>query len=400
MSSLKPLKSSLGQPAEGESKFFARKKITDKILRKLSNGENLLLSAPRRIGKSSILKDIVRNQIDNEIIKYMIVQSVNSQEEFFKKLFNELLEDTEILEGVGSYLAKTSATLRSYVSRISGISLDGITLNPEEVINYYEECIKLISSFKTDKKIIIFIDEFPDALNNILKNDENLAINFLQQNRDMREKFSSSNLQFVYTGSTGLKNVVRKFKKLDLINDIETINVPPFRDDEARELIGRLVLGYQEELEEFNLDAETIEYILTIITWKLPYYMQIIVDGLFEYYEESEEPITKDTVDLILSELVKSKSNHSDYFENWKDRLSRAFKGDEYSFAIDVLNFIAKNETIDYAEFCDLASKHNVSEHRYVLDVLEHDGYVSEDEKKYGFNSILLKNWWFINVAI
>jgi hypothetical protein len=400
MSSLKPLKSSLGQPAEGESKFFARKKITKKILRKLSNGENLLLSAPRRIGKSSILKDIVRNQTDDEIIKYMIVQSVNSQEEFFKKLFNELLEDKEIFEGIQSYLTKASSTLKSYASRISGISLEGITLNPEEVINYYEECIELISSFKTDKKIIIFIDEFPDALNNILKNDEKLAINFLQQNRDMREKFSDNNLQFVYTGSTGLKNVVRKFKKLDLINDIETIKVPPFSDAEARELIQRLVLGYKEEIEEFYIDEDTIDYILETITWKLPYYMQIIADGLFEYYEEKEEVINNNTVDLILSELVKSKSNHSDYFENWKDRLSRAFKGDEYSFAIDVLNFIAKNEIIDYAEFCDFASKHNVIEHRYVLDVLEHDGYISEDDNKYGFNSILLKNWWFINVAI
>ena len=400
MSNLKPLKSSLGQPAEGEGRFFAREKITNKILRKLSNGENLLISAPRRIGKSSILKNIVRNQTDKEIIKYMIVQSVNSQEEFFKKLFNELIEDKEIFEGVQGYLAKASSTLKSYASRISGISLEGITLNPEEVINYYQECIELISSFKTEKKIIIFIDEFPDALNNILENDEALAVNFLQQNRDMREKFSNNNLQFVYTGSTGLKNVVRKFKKLDLINDIVTIKVPPFNDDEARELIERLILGYQEEIKEFEIDEETIAYIVQIIRWKLPYYMQIIVDGLFEHYEDNEEIINRNTVDFILSELVKSKSNHSDYFENWKDRLSRAFKGGEYSFAIDVLNFIAKNEFIDYAEFCDLASKHNVDEHKYVLDVLEHDGYMSEDEGKYGFNSILLKNWWFINVAI
>ncbi len=397
MSDLQILKSSLGQPAEGEKRFFPRTKITKKILRKLSNGENLLISAPRRIGKSSILKDIVKNQSEQEIIKYMIVQSVNSQEEFFKKLFNELIEDKEIFEGVSGYLTRISPVVNSYINRVNGIK--GVTLKDPMPINYYKECIKLIESFKTDKKIIIFIDEFPDALNNILEKDESLAINFLQQNRDMREKFSDNNLQFIYTGSTGLKNVVRKFKKLDLINDIETIKVPPFTDDEARELIQRLVLGFKAEIAEFDIDADTIIYILEKITWKLPYYMQIIVDGLFEYYEDNEVTIDNDTVDCVLSELVKSKSSHSDYFENWKDRLSRAFKGDEYNLAIDVLNFIAKNDSIDYAEFCDAASKHNVSEHRYILDVLEHDGYISENNKIYGFNSILLKNWWFINVA-
>ncbi len=400
MSALKPLQSSLGQPAEGKKKFFPRDKITKKILRQLEKGENILLSAPRRIGKSSILKDIVRNQSKQEIVKYMIVQSVNSQEEFFKKLYNELIEDKEIFEGVERYLKKASSTLRSYASRVSGVSLDGITVNPDEVIDYYEECIKLIASFKTDKKIIIFIDEFPDALNNILEKDEALAINFLQQNREMREKFSDNNLQFVYTGSTGLKNVVRKFKKLDLINDIQTIKVPPFSDDEARKLIQRLILGYQEEIKEFDIDEKTITYILKVITWKLPYYMQIITDGLFEFYEDNEVRIDKSVVDLILNELVKSKSAHSDYFENWKDRLSRAFKGDEHSLAIEVLNFIAKNDVIDFAEFCDLASKHNITDFKYTLDVLEHDGYISENNKKYGFNSILLKNWWFINVAI
>ena len=400
MNDLRPLKSSLGQPAEGEKKYFPREKIVKKILRKLDAGENILISAPRRIGKSSILKHIARNQEDNQIIKYMIVQSVNSQEEFFKKLFNELIEDKEIFEGVNGYLKKATSTVKGYARRINGISLDGITINPDEVINYYEECIKLISSFKTYKKIIIFIDEFPDAVNNILDNDEKLAINFLQKNREIREKFSNENLQFVYTGSTGLKNVVRKFKKLDLINDIKTIEVQPFSDDEARELLQRLVLGYQEEIEEFNINEETIEYILEKISWKLPYYMQIIVDELFEYYEDKEEEITNDTLDFVLSEIVKSKSTHSDYFENWRDRLSRAFKHEDYSFAIEVLNHISKNEYIDYAEFCDMSVKHEVEDHKYVLDVLEHDGYISEDDKKYGFNSILLKNWWFINVAI
>lgn len=399
MENLEPLRSSVGQPAEGDKKYFPRDKIVKKIFRKLNNGENLLISAPRRIGKSTILKHMVKHHDTKQIIKYMIVQSVNTQEEFFKKLFNELLNEKEIFEGVQGYLQRASSTVKGYASRVTGFNIKGGVQLGDEKIDYYQECINLIESFKTKKQIIIFVDEFPDTLNNILEIDKSDAINFLQKNRDLRLNFSDKNLQFVYTGSTGLKNVVRKFDKLDLINDIKTIEVPPFNEDEARELIQRLILGFQNEIEEFNIEDDVVEYILQKITWKLPYYIQIIIDELFEYYEDNEEDITKDTIDFILSEIVKSKSTHADYFENWKGRLKKAFKDGDHTFAIEILNYISKNGSIQYNILHDMSVEFEVIDLRYIIDVLIHDGYISEEDKIYGFNSILLKEWWFTNVA-
>ena len=401
MDKLKPLKSSAGQPAEGENKFFPRTKIVNKINRNLNRGENLLISAPRRIGKSSILKHIKNNPPENQIIKYMIVQSVDSSEEFFKKLFNELLNDKAIFDGISGYLTRTGNTVKKYTSRITGVNVNGsIDFDPNEHIDYYHECIQLITEFQiNDKKIIIFIDEFPDALNNILEKDRTLAIKFLQQNRDLMELFSSSNLQFVYTGSTGLKNIVKKLDRLDLVNHLKNIQILPLTKDEAKELILRLIEGFKEENNKFDIADDVIEYILDKIVWRIPYYMQIITDELFEFYDETENTINKDIVEFVLSELVKSKSNHSDYFENWKKRLKTAFQHQDYEFAIEVLNYIAKNNAIEHSVFHDLSIKNNVDDHRYILDVLQHDGYISEDNQYYGFNSILLKEWWYINVA-
>ncbi len=400
MSELKPLQSLIGPPANGEKKYFPREKIVNKIRRKLSSGHNLLISAPRRIGKSTILKYIENHPMENEIIKYIIVQRIDTEEQFFKILYNELINDKEIFAGIDGYIKKSSNAVKGYLDRITGISLSGkIEIDPNEKVNYYEECIKLIDCFQTEKDIYIFIDEFPDALNNILKIDKNLALKFLQKNRDLRIAFSDKNLRFLYTGSTGLKNVVKKLEKLDLINDINNIEVPPFNKEEAEELIKRLVLGFKEEIKEFEISQDVIDYIQEKISWKLPYYMQIIVEELFEYYEYKEETITKDTVDYVLQEIVKSKSNHSDYFENWKKRLKDAFKNEEYIFATEVLNYICKNDSIEYSVFYDLSIEQEIDDCKYILDVLEHDGYVSEDNKKYGFNSILLKEWWYINVA-
>lgn len=404
----KPLKSALGQPAEGEDRYFPRPKIVKKIRRQLNRGENLLLSAPRRIGKSSILKHIKQQPEADQIILYISVMSVDSSQAFFKQLFNELIKNRQIFDGITGYLAKAGNAIKARVSQITDVSLTtgNIKLDPNQAVDYYAECERIFLDFdqdgKADKKIIVFIDEFPDALNNILEQQHSQAIHFLQQNRDLRMRFSQTRLQFVYTGSTGLKNVVKKLDKLDLINDIVEIKVPPLSQEEAKELIWRLTLGFQRENPAFALSDATIEHILNKISWRLPYYMQIIVYELFEHFEEAEDEeqqLDEGSVDLILSEMVKSKSSHADYFENWKRRLKTALKHQDHRLALEVLNYLAKHPSIEYSEFFNLAVKHAPADGKYVLDVLEHDGYISEDNKKYAFNSVLLQQWWALNVA-
>ena len=49
-----------GPPAEGD-KYLRRQYINDVFWDQIKGGEHILISAPRRVGKSSIMKDIVIN---------------------------------------------------------------------------------------------------------------------------------------------------------------------------------------------------------------------------------------------------------------------------------------------------------------------------------------------------
>ncbi len=402
---MEPLKSCTGGSAEGENRFFKRAKIIQKIRRKLANGEHLLISAPRRIGKTSILKHIRDTPEQNQIIKYLIVQSVESIEEFNKRLLDELIKDQQIFNGLDGFKQRAGATVKKHLSRVKTISQKGVELNKDVTIDYYAELNELFDELKNhDKQIIVFIDEFPDAVTNIDKSDRRNAIKLLQQQREIREKYKNSQIQLVYTGSTGLKNVVKKLGDIHLVNNLVEIKVPPLRLPEAREFMQRLVLGKQQELDTFDVSDEVIAYTLKKIQWFLPYYIQIIVEELFDQHEEDESypppPITIETIDTLFKALIKSNSAHGDYFDHWKIRL-KGFEKRERQLAIEVLNLTADQGTISYEQYHDLAVKHAVIERQHVLEVLQNDGYLSGDEndQHYGFNSILLKEWWVNNVT-
>ena len=121
MIALEPLHILTGPPADGKNKFFKRDKIITEIWEKLERAENLLVVAPRRVGKSSILKNIERYPKDGYIVQYHITMGVESSNEFFKKIYDSLLEDENILGFIKRNLEKIELYFTSLYRRIIGV---------------------------------------------------------------------------------------------------------------------------------------------------------------------------------------------------------------------------------------------------------------------------------------
>lgn len=401
MKKLEPLYSSTGRAADGKDKYFQRKNIEKRIWSKIKKGEDILLAAPRRTGKSSILKFLTRNPQEGYLVKYKAVQSVDSINEYFKQIYKLLLEDDSIFGFYEAQYEKAKGGLKAFISKIRGISIKGITIDPEERIDYYVECKTLLRILPEGFDTLLFlIDEFPDAVRNISIDDKKEGIRFLQFIRDIRQEFNDTRIQFVYSGSIGLGNVVNKLGRSDLINDILNVEVPPLSREEAKELISRLVLGFKEDNEDFEIEPQIKEHILNKESWLIPYYIQIIVDELFEFYSEADTQLTVNTVDETINKIIRDRYKYQDYFDNWKTRLKQAFEKDEYHCALDILNFISTKGSIDHDAIYNISVKHQMDDLKDITNVLEYDGYINKSQEKvYKFNSIILKEWWYINVA-
>jgi hypothetical protein len=397
---MQPLKSTIGSPATGAAHYFERPQLSQDIRRGLDRGSNLLISAPRRIGKSSLIKHLLTQAAANEIMLYISVQSATCSNDFFEKLFKALIKNNAIFGRLNGFQHRASAKLKSIISRFRGIYIEGgVQIDENEHIHYYTELQTLISELH-DKKVILLLDEFPDAVANMLRYDKKQAIEFLLQMRELRQISTELGLQFILTGSSGLANVVSQLGENDLINDLEEIKVPPYSETEAKLLMQRLVLGYQADNAYFQINDLTLDYILEKITWCLPYYLQIIVKSLFEEFDNTQALIEPATVDKVVAEMLTARSEYYGYFEYWHKRLAHDLDKTSYQAAIVILNQLASDQISSLVQIKALtfAEPPNLSI-KQILNILEHDGYISQHNKQYGFNSFLLKQWWLAHVA-
>lgn len=388
-----PLKSIIGQAARGED-FFPRPNITNEIWQKLHTGSNLLLVAPRRVGKTSILYNLLDATLEKYIVIYYISESVNNKNEFYQKLFNHIVER---ISAIDKYRAKFSSFAKEFLVSIESIGKEGIKFRHDSTISFHQEIFKLMRKIDLgENKIIVLIDEFAQTVENIFQDEgKGAAINFLESKREIRlEPNISTKLQFVYAGSIGLENIVNKINATSTIDDLAPIKVPPLSEKEAKLFSNEIINGLG-----IKIDNEAFNYLLNKIGWWIPFHFQIIIAEAKKILCEKEKDIiTKETIDQSISDVLE----HRIYFELWFTRLRKAYKGEEFSFIKEILNITSENKTIKSNEISNLATKFKLKDtYNNLINVLKHDGYINnnDDPKIYRFNSPLLREWWYRNVA-
>ena len=391
-----PINTIVGQVASGDD-FYNRPKLIEDLWNRIESGSNILLSAPRRVGKSSLLKFIEDNPWENFHIINIITQSVNNENEFFRKLYTHVYE---LLNKKDKLVEK----FKNIVGQkdVTELTKDGIKLE-NKPLSYYDSLVKVFEKLNLENdKIIIMIDEFAETIENIIKDEENenqgkkKAISFLQKNRELRHlSFLKNKVQFVYAGSIGLENVVSRLEFTSSINDLYSFKLPPLTENEANELVYTKILNGC----EMSFDIEQFRYLLTKIEWYIPFYFQLALDEIYRlFHYEDQHEITNKVIDKALNNAIE----HRGYFEPWSDRLRKAFKGKEYNFIKEVLNAASQSKTLSSSVIYDKAIQWEVTEnYKSIINSLIYDGYINnnDDPKEYRFNSPILKMWWYKYVA-
>ena len=377
----------IGPPVEGED-FFGREKEIRKANRLLDSNHSLLLSAPRRIGKSSLAKRLIEEKQQQGWICVYIDLEETTTEEGFLRLVIESFKKNGIWKQLTEGMSKGVATL---LDRIEKVTIGGVVDfdigKREEQEDLYKNLKELI---KHDEDTFIVVDELTLFLG-ILNKSENGAekvafiLNWLRSLRQV----SKTNVRWLFCGSVGLRNFTSAMNLGYTINDLMEFGLGELSREEAEGLLSGLCKS-----EDMEMSEELINYTLDKLHWNIPYFIQVIFSKLAEEYEDK---VTKESIDIAYDKLCSE-----NYLSTWSERLSeyREFEvparqilkslstqpaGMERDAMLNILmtgQDASKVEEIDY-----LLSK--------VLEMLENDGYILKMDSIRAFRSPLLRDYWF-----
>jgi tetratricopeptide (TPR) repeat protein len=260
-----------GAPVMNDDMFFGRRQLVDRILQTIHNN-SLLLYGERRIGKTSIQHQLKRRllEIDDPYFAfhpvYIDLQGT-PQEQFFWTIARDVVE--ELAPALGD-LAITGSAPADYGHR-------DLVGDLRAVIRHLQG-----TSSKT-VKLVLLIDEVDEL------NEYDPRIN--QRLRSLFMKNFAENLVAVVSGVEIKKRWEREGSPW--YNFFEEIEVRPFDEQEARDLIRKPIEGV------FKADADVVDRIISL-TGGRPYLIQKVCVALVtRLHEERRRKMTVADVDAV-----------------------------------------------------------------------------------------------------
>lgn len=387
------MKNVIGLPARGEN-FYQRSREVEKVTRALSNGNNIQITAPRRVGKTSILWFLLDNSIEERHYVYVDTESVADASHFYKKILEGIVNDPKISSSLKLKSGLEDKTNRIF-QKIKSIKLFNAALefNQEATVrDYYEEFLHFLTAYASveDAELVLLIDEFPQTIENIRNKDTEAAVNFLQRKRELRiDPVISRKVRFIYTGSIGLNQTVSSINATATINDLASIEVEPLSEQEAIDLFGKL-LAYNSRM----LHPGAVSALKDILQWYIPFHIQLIVQEIIQATQAHTE-ITAEIVENAIEELLSLR--HKNHFDHYYSRLRTHFKNGAFKYADALLKALAEKRLLNKRDCLELAAQYEQeADYRQIIENLMYDGYIHFNTAQgvYLFNSPILKRWW------
>ena len=392
------LKQGLGNWVDGD-RFFDREKEMSRFREYLLDGVSLLLVAPRRIGKTSFMREAGRLLSAEIIALHVDLQKSASPEEAIVELglacrphkpiwmkaagtFGDLLNKLESIK-----LSELAVTLRS--------SLSGDNWRDKG-----DELLSVLSSAarSSGKPVVLFLDEVPILVNRILKDPATdlaarklKADQFMSWMRDNALRYKGS-LVIVVTGSIGLEPVLRSAGLSGTINAFHAFELTPWKDDIATACL--LALAREKS---FPLPESIAAHMVSRLGCSIPHHVQMYFDHVMTAYilDDLSGDVTQALVDEVYEKRMTGLRGHAELM-HMEERLRLVLDDRLFELALHLLTETAVVGQLTTAASAAIASilKATRTDLLETLAILEHDGYLRKSRKEFIYVSHLVRDWW------
>lgn len=374
----------IGPPAEGD-RYLPRPLVEEVFWAALQNGEHMVLVAPRRVGKSSIMKALVAVDRQDLVLVYQNIESCGTSAELYSRLWQLILEHVNLKK---QFSQRSKEWLAGW--KIKGFSLDGGLELDDADVDHKALLLGLVRQLGTEKiNVVLLLDEFPEVVSRVhAKESREAAVDILHTLREMRQSEEFKHFTLVLAGSIGLHHVVSTLDRPKLINDLRTIDVPALTIEEGYRLLDLILNGAT-----MQAPMDVRKVILDTVGLLLPYHIQLLVADLDAVVRRSGgSEATPAMVEQATLQVVA----RNDKFADWESRLNDYLDAADRAYCFALLTCCAHRGSFTIQEAFDL-SKRVVPLTSYKVlidDVLERDGYLLPEGIILAFHSPFLKLWW------
>lgn len=368
---------------------------------------HVLLTAPRRTGKTSVMDHLRDVPQHGFTVIYQNVQDLTHPADFFQTLLDTLQDQhPEYVKR----LAQGWKLLTDALGRISEIEFGEFkvglrNIDPNWRDNWRQHGDKLLDQIRRQEApVLLIVDELPDMLFNLKR--ENLALlrEFLAWFRAQRQDPhpSQDRARWLIGGSVNLSGTLDALGLVDLINDLDDIPLPVLTD-------ARVVEFVQLMLDKRGVDFEATvpEQLCTQLGRPIPLFMQMATQELYRSWKKAPRKLMSTDVDQVFAQLVVSTAAR-DKLQHYYSRIAKYYEEPRLSAAHTLLgqlslsaNGLSRAKLLQeferhLADAGQTIPAHERKRHfNQLLRDLENDFYVCEiAENQYDFASGVLKAWW------
>ncbi len=289
--------------------FYDRKEETERIISTLKAGNNMVLFAPRRYGKTSLVFRVIEilEKLGYTCI-YFDFLPVYSVESFVSLYINAIEKKQKNLTRLVQIISKVVKNIRPKLTFDSAGNPEfGVEMAENDVsVETLSEVLDLPSKLaQSGKKTIVIFDEFQEIIKLNKIGFENLLRSKIQQ---------QENVNYLFLGSrTHILNDMFNNKNRAFYNSASHMQLDalPIKD----------TIKYLKDkfsTSGIQIESAEAEYLISL-TFNIPYYIQLLSAEIWQSMITTLDIVTNEIIDNCAEQIIIHKH---DYYHELFDRQS------------------------------------------------------------------------------
>lgn len=384
-----------GQPVVGANLYGRGYELTT-LWERLERGEHVLLLAPRRVGKTSLMLELRRQPRPNWHVIYVDVEGAADAADLFADILVQLAAHPAHRRGLenipGWQAAKDILSAANFSAKtpVGDLKVEFASAMRTNWRRRADQIRARLAATEAEGRLLIIVDELPVLVSSLIDNgakrDAELLLSKLREWRQAPDLRGS--VATLVGGSIGLEGVVRRAGLSSIINDFVPFHLDSWHRSTARQFLDEIGRN-----SGFPLGESTVEQILDLLNDPVPYHLQLFFQVLRLECRDDPAALKPQLVESCFEQRLAGASGTA-HLDHYATRLEIALNERKRDAALAILSRLASlKESVPVKELQQLTPG-GQDACRSALRVLETDGYIRRDSDRVSFRSNLLRQWW------